>query len=516
MAFNIHRDGPTITSPNGGETFADGTIAIQWNEPSNIPSSEGVWYEIYLVEDFTTEEDSLLLQVATIPAGNSSFLYKIPKSIKGNRCRLAIRAINFKGERSRLVFTAADFTITNKKLPAPALLEPAPHSTYFSYVPFAFGHEAITGRCSQRAFYQVYYSSVKQSTDWTLLRGEIMVGSEPFNVDVSGLPTSDDYAFKVELVDGDNVSEPVFIESIVINNVNYFLVDTLPPKGRIKIVGNDEYLNTRDIIVSLTSYDETTGVKDFRIEQTNISPYNDEPASVEGSFSTITDLATWYITHSDGEKLIQARFRDYADNMVSTSGDETYFRTYKELDNREITAFLYYDGDIWFTFSGETNTSGELAQLYKNQSLIATLNWDATALEYYNSTLYVAVKDDENKGILQRFSAGVVETVQGNDDEYVDEEQTTLNTLYDADSVINDMVVFDGKLFMAMENGTLLSFDGATISTQNSTYENLKSIAVLRTDGVNLYIYFENSTEIMIMYKNTSGSYVFAEVDTGS
>ena len=43
-------------------------------------------------------------------------------------------------------------------------------------------------------------------------------------------------------------------------------------------------------------------------------------------------------------------------------------------------------------------------QPYKNQSLIVTLDNNATSLEMFNSVLYIATVDDENKGILQKYS----------------------------------------------------------------------------------------------------------------
>jgi len=106
--------------------------------------------------------------------------------------------------------------------------------------------------------------------------------------------------------------------------------------------------------------------------------------------------------------------------------------------------------------------------------------------------------------------------VRDNADQYVDEAETVLNSLFETDSVIVSMVVFDDKLFMGLQNGRLLSFSGTTITEEEDTYENQRSICKLATDGNLLYVFFDNTTEIMVMYVGTTGAYVFTTIDTGS
>ena len=91
--------------------------------------------------------------------------------------------------------------------------------------------------------------------------------------------------------------------------------------------------------------------------------------------------------------------------------------------------------------------------MYKDQSSIYVLEGNATALEYYNGVLYIAIQDPlENKGILQRESGGSVQSVAGNSNQYLDDAETVVNSLYLSDSIINTMEVFDSKLFLATEN----------------------------------------------------------------
>jgi hypothetical protein len=513
-SFDILSDAPTLVYPNGGEFFTEGNILIQWTEPLNVPSTETVWYEIFITDKYDSYGKLDLRQIATIPYGNSSFSYYINKNLKGLTCRVGIRAVNQNGYRSKISFSADNFTITNEDLPSPSVLEPYSGGLYFSYIPIVLQHDAVMGRCSQRSFYQIFYKSESQEIDWTLIKTNIMVGSEPFDLDVRNLSTSSDYSLKIELTDEGHVSPPLFINDITINNINYFSVDTLPPKGSIQVINNNEYIKDKDIIVSLKAYDFVSGVKEYQIEETDLTSQND----VLGRWSLMTPIVSWDVGSPDGEKLIKVRYKDYGDNVIRDSSVEKYFRTYKEIDNKEITASLSYGSDFYYTFEGDPDSpSIGNPLLYKNRSLLYTLDGNATALEMYNGILYVAILDPyENKGILQRESGSSIKSVRDNSNQYVDEEETILNSLYSSDSVINTMEVFDSKLFIGIQNGNLLVFNGGTIEVANDTYSEDRSIKLIKTDGNLLYIFFENTTEILIMYKDNSGSYVFTTVETGS
>lgn len=507
---------PTIIYPNGGELFTEGDINVQWKEPGNLPSDVLTWYEIFITDDFDKLKKEELIQIATIPSGNSSYNYTIEKNLKGGRCRVGIRSVNSEGLRSNISFSADNFTIENEFLPSPSLLEPIEGESYFSYIPFIFDHKGVTGRSSQRSSYQIYYKSEDQNIDWTLLLDNIMVGTDPINVDVSKLNTSSDYIFKVELVDGDNVSSPVFIEKVSINNINFFLIDTEPPTGSIKIIDNDEYTKETGLVLSVSYSDSVSATKDIQIQQENIETNN----IVSGPYIPATSLITWDIKEEvegqglvDGVKLIKANFRDYGNNIIEVD-DERYFRTYKSLNNREVSAMLYADDSITYGLYYAFKSSGDnKAELYRNVKFLSTLSGDCTALSIYNNVLYIGIKDDENKGILQRLTTSV-DTVVNNNKEFLDDAETVVNSLYSADSIINAMEVFDNTLFLGLDNGELLSFKGSAIASENSDYLNLKSIRNIKTDGNILYIFFYNTTEILVMRKNTSGNYIFSVIDT--
>lgn len=516
--FNIAVDGLTLVSPNGGEEFFGSTIPITWEEPSNISTTSDIlWYELFITESYSVDGLDNLIQIATLPSGTTSFTYNINKNLKGTSCRIGVRIVNHRGQRSEISFSADDFLILNRKLPKPAVFSPTKDSTYFSYVPIILDSKGVLGRCSQRAFYQIYYKSDNRDIDWTLILKSVRIGSKPINLDVSNFITDSDYSFKVELVDGDSVSSPVFINNITINNINYFVIDTIAPRGEIKIQGDEEYTNDRNLILSLKSSDSATAVKDYRLHQISVDANGVMIENVfDSGFFRMADLVTWDLlfldTIGDGEKLIQVEYRDYGDNIVSNSGDK-FFRTYKSVDNMDVTGIVLVGDDVWTVYSNENNPS-LTSRLYKNHTLISSLSGEPTALELYEDTIYIAIRDDENKGILQRYTGSIVESIADNEEQYLDDNDSIINSLYSSDSVINTMEVFDDILFLGLENGELLSFNGSTVSSENSDFINIKSIRKIKTDGNLLYIFFHNTTELMIMNKIGTGSYNFSIVDS--
>ena len=485
-------NGPSLVYPNGGEMFTRNTVTIQWLEPSDASSTTNlIWHEILFTELYDDLGQQEWSQISNVPAGTTSFIWSIPVYVKSNKCRIGIRSVNYKGERSAISYSANNFSIQDRNLPIPAVVEPVGGIKYFSYVPIILDSKGVIGQCSQRAFYQVYYSSKKQEIDWTLISGNIPVGSDPVYWDIRELRSSSDYSVKVEIVDEDSVSEPVFINDLQLNSLNYFLIDTKPPTGKIEIMNNQEYTNERNAILKISAYDKITESKLFRIEQKDVIT----GGSILGSYQGLSEFSTWYISGDDGVKLIQVRFKDYAGNILLDGSQNEFFRTYKSLDNREVTSFMAEKrGDeinLWIAFGGSSYL------LYLNQNQVAALIGEATSLILYNDVLYIGIKTTGNKGVLQRYSGGQI---------------TTLKVFGDTDSVINSMEVFDDKLFIGLDNGKLLSFNGSVLSEEYNDNIYDKSIYHIRTDGNALFVFFDSSLDIVVMNVNSSGVYSFSSL----
>jgi hypothetical protein len=68
------------------------------------------------------------------------------------------------------------------------------------------------------------------------------------------------------------------------------------------------------------------------------------------------------------------------------------------------------------------------------------------------------------------------------------------------------MVVFDNKIFIACASGELYSFNGTTVNLERTFETGLHRVGV---DGNLLYVFLDNSTDIYIVYKNTSNELVY-------
>ena len=121
--YNI-LNGPSLTHPNGGESFFSKEIEVRWIEPSNISiTTDLIWYEILLSDSYDKENESFV-QLSTVPSQVTSYNCILPDQIKSDKCRIGIRAVNQKGERSKISFSANDFSIKSKRLPTPVVTEP--------------------------------------------------------------------------------------------------------------------------------------------------------------------------------------------------------------------------------------------------------------------------------------------------------------------------------------------------------------------------------------------------------
>jgi len=486
-------NGPSIKYPNGGETIYQRKIDIEWYEPRIIKESLDVlWYEIFFTDSYEKFKDNKWKQISKISTGNTNFTWHIPFNIKSDDCYLGIRLCNHSGERSKMSVSSS-FRIRERQLSVPSVFKPIPQSSYFIYVPIVLDISAIIEQCSERAYYNIYYKCDSLDIDWKFIKKHVPITTPPVYWDVRDITSADDYMIKVELVDGDVVSTPVVIDKIKINSLNYFLTDTLPPIGFLDIINNEEFINYRNIITSLVAYDETTGVESVRIEQMDI---NDDFAISKSPYYDMTDLISYEVKGDDGEKLIQARYRDYAGNVVIPDPEKENFRKYKELNNRPIDFILPIEGaedyeNLWIAFGGKNPS------LYKNLSYKVDLPNNVISMEIlYGDDLYLSLKHNKKKGVLKRYNEDGL-----NDVLEIDEK----------DSQINSMTVFDNKIFMGLQNGNIVSFDGS----YNIEYNNMlwsKSVAYIKSFKNLLFVFFNNDTNVYI-FSGKDGDYELKIID---
>jgi hypothetical protein len=88
------------------------------------------------------------------------------------------------------------------------------------------------------------------------------------------------------------------------------ILDTDPPVGSIIVNDDNEFTNSKDIIITLTGSDILSGVKDMSFSSDNLTWSPWEPFSKIGSYTLLG---------SDGEKIVYSRIRDQAGNIGITS-----------------------------------------------------------------------------------------------------------------------------------------------------------------------------------------------------
>ena len=471
---------PTIIFPNGGETVLERTLDIEWFVPDpHHPSGVSTWYELFFTDDFEVDKKNEWKQIASTPANVNIFSWRIPFSVRSSKCRLGIRCRDARGLRSDISHIADNFEIVSQDILPPAVITPESNATYRLSVPILFDHGALRGTTSQRAFYRVYYSSDALGVDWTPANENIAFDSGVFVWDVRDIAPSNDYRLKFELVDESGfMSEPVFVDNVTIYPMNFVLLDTISPIGSITAESTNQFTTSRDIVVKLKAFDETTGVDSVQIGQTELD--GNSTSGVEGIEQPFAKIQTWFIQGDDGVKFIEAKFRDFAGNILVSTAAGRFFRKFLSDDNNEVSAFTINGDDIWTAFDDAADFP-----LYNGVNLEENLSGAATSMIFFDNILHLGIRDSDDKGLLQKYQDG---------------EITNLHQFSDLDSVVNGMAVFDDELYMGLRNGSLYKFDGSTV-TLVKTFSN--QVKGLFADGVSLYVFEENSGNIVI-YDGTS------------
>lgn len=475
---------PTISYPAGGEEIKDRNIEITWNLPKyvhdlNMPMS----YELFYTEDFKSYTNTDWVQIADVPTNVESFNWRVPFSVKSDKCRVAIRGRDYRGFVSPMSYSANNFSIVSRQIKPPSVISPESGSSYRMFVPILFDVSGIQSSQSQRAYYDVYYSSPSNNIDWKSINKKLPVSNEPYMWDVRDLPAGDDYSLRISLADNNgNTSLTVFVRDINISPslINYFYIDSKPPKGSITIDDNLGFASSSDVSVRLDAFDATTEVSTVQLRETKINEDGSQEVVKEGSQEEMSNIKNWILSSGDGIKYIEAIFRDAAGNQFEAENVEAFFRRYTSNDNDMITAML---GDnrtdefaLWTAFfDGNTD-----ARLFKNRRLSTTLDGAATYMAIYNSLLYIGIRDSEGYGILQTYNG---ETV------------STLHSFTEEDSAISYMSEYNGKLYIAQENGYLYSFDGTSVSAVAIFPNRINS---MYSDGVVLFIFLDHESFVRV------------------
>ena len=195
---------PTLLYPVGGESLTHETIQIEWEpsanvdwEPSGGNSGFISWYEILFSIDTANEDNRTWRTIAYAPIDKTVFDWAIPNGIRSDLCRIGIREVYSTGHKGSISMSHSAFSVQNKILPSPAVISPIDGDIFFSYISIVFDQGGLAGQFPKRAHYRVSYSADSQETDWICIGDDIPVTTSESYLDVSSLPSSNDYSLKL-------------------------------------------------------------------------------------------------------------------------------------------------------------------------------------------------------------------------------------------------------------------------------------------------------------------------------
>lgn len=482
---------PTLLFPNGNENIIGRVVKIEWEEvpqPSN--DFTDVYYEIFYSEFYDHFDEPDWKKIAVIPAGNNYFNWKVGNSVKSQKCKIAIRSLNIRGERSDFSVSADLFSLRRESPPAPAILSPLTGGRYGSSVEIVFDDSAILNTFGQRAKYYIYFRSNKAGVPYTPIAQGIPPGTGPIIWDTSTISPSDDYVIVTYLADDDgNKSQETNIENVSIFNEGFFLIDTKPPTGFVQINNADQFTREKDVTVKLFAFDETTGIHSMRfIERTNTKEEQGE--DVDRPADSFAEIKYYTFDDGDGDKVLKVLFQDYGGNR--TSDIHKPFRIGFEKNNSHISDIILQktkEGDVLWVAINESQPG-----LYRidgnGSSLILRTNENINALAILTGTVYMAAATDNGRALIYRNSGFGPDTV-------IEIDKNS--------SEVISMTNYVNNLYFGTVGGELYRYDEAAINlvkTFNSPIEKLYS------DDALLYIVLRNSNTIVV-YDNL----LFREVD---
>lgn len=468
---------PTIIYPNGGEQLEDGQVTITWTTPTASTDLRRVWFDIYFTDDFDPQTEPDWQQIGSVKYGETSFLWRFGQSLRSDRCRIAIRTRNSRGERSKFVVSAANFSISRRKLITPTVVSPVTGGRYDKFITIITDDLGLVGTYSQRAFYQMYYSSISQGIASRLLAADVQINGEPVVWDIANLPPASDYVIQVFLKDdGGNVSDSVYVRDIQIVHEGFFLVDTTPPLGAAAINFNqatgkqDTFTKVPDVTVQIVAYDDTTAV--HSIELTD--------GETDGKPDSLANVKRFTLSDEDEIKTVELLLQDYGANRNSDPADlQRLYHTLIDEDDTAIAdiAVDIVNNELWAI------TTGASKRLYKATDFATALpvfEDDPTAVAVFQSMPHITTKSSEYLATLYRYNGTDLELV---------------NAFTESDSTVNSMAVHGSNLYLGMENGLVYSFDGLNFDIVDVMDNPVKTVY---SDGNLLYLALKNSTTLYV------------------
>lgn len=446
---------PTLTFPlNFG--ILSGIVTITWKEAiPRDPCNDPVFYELQFTRNFSL--DSGWKTLATdIPAGTTSFPFDVTQIPFTDDGGLRIRARDDKFLYSDWSASNQAFIIANHAPNPASLLSPSPNDIFDYCIPVVWKEPAIKDIDGHGvAFLIEITDTFSQDTGWLTVPGAdaLPEGTTSFNIGSFDFPEGKDYGIRISAVDAAGLgSVPVAVGPLTVAHQGQFIIDTVAPDGSVSINDGAVLAVSTKVKLTLFATDTTTGVKDVRFRNADEDCW--------GDFDSFENEKFWDLSNSDGVKRVFVQFRDYAGNISQVCDCDIVSRVFSDEGN--VTDIEVFNNKLYAAFDQRGNLV-EYKVLVNHAAVFPEP--ELTALAKFGNFLYVASFDG--------FTARVYK---------FDSKPTLVFSI--AGSKILTMLAYNEDLFLGLNDGRIISFDGTSTMV---VFSALSAVTRLRTDGAVLF-----------------------------
>jgi len=448
---------PILTYPLNYDTVS-GKVLITWSEAEpRDPCQKPVSYEIQFTRDFSRNAGWQTI-FRNLPEGTSYVEYDFSNMPACKDAGLRIRAVNDRMLTSDWSSNVIAFAVGDHSPNPVTIVYPTGRETVDDIINILWKEADVKSIDGVPVSYKIEITpSFSADLGWIQVPNASIIpqGNVSFTLQTTEFPEGDDYGVRVITVDNRGINSfPSSSGPFKVRHKGTFIIDTIPPTGSVIINEGEPLANDIRVRLGLSAFDSTTGVKEMRIRNSD-----------EGCWSTWDTFAPqkfWNLTDSDGLKRIYVQLKDYAGNVSEACDCEVVSRVL--CDEGNITDLQVFNDRLYVSFDLNGNVLEYKAVV---KPITGITQPQVTAMSKLSNALYLAVFDPiTNIAGLYRYDNKIAEI------------------LTNITSKVLTMAEYRGYIYAGLEDGRILRFDGAAIST---SYASGHPVSRLKNDGNLLY-----------------------------
>lgn len=427
--------GPTLIFPMNYDVVS-GRTAIVWREaiPPDACGDE-VAYELQITSSFSRDEGWRTI-ASDLEFGTTSFTVDFGNIPFTEDAGIRVRAKDTKGIYSTWSQSLNPFTIANHPPNPVRIVHPRDTAEVFDDSLVVMWEEP---EIADLDGHEVTYL-VEVTTDfgsdrgWTPVPGgAVPRGINSHVINTFDFPEGSNYGVRVVPVDSLSAKGRPAKVRFVVRHEGNFVIDTLPPFGRIIINDGDALTADPRVKLDLLADDLTTGIKDFRLRNADEDCFSDWEPFIPQKF--------WDLSTPDGLKRVLVQFRDFAENISGECDCEIISRILCGTGN--ATDLQSSPDKLFISFSEEGAIKGYTAVARDEATLAQS---DVSALAFLDKDLYAA-------GFDETANSTTIHRVRGS-------EATSVATLT---GKVLSMIGFQSGLFVGLDTGFIKEVLGSGV-----------------------------------------------------